>query len=487
MSPHEEGDAKTSALFEYCYERDVHFHKHVIPRRVPGRGLGMYAQARIAKGELLANVPVGSLFTSDDIPQTFAPMKLRSKVPTHALLAAFFAFGPEDALADLKPWTATWPTYGDFAQGLPLLWPDIDGSIFRKTSRVALLPPPLTGSYMCSGVGKNLRNNGSTTLVSSLKAKLVAHIKSLEHILDAQIYSKLNTPYSTAYYIYIHAWLCVNTRCFSYLPHGKKRPKDPNEAMALCPGMDLFNHSAEAGVDTKHDRKTYHAIATRDHQPGEEIFFNYGQHENDVLWAEYGFLPDNNPDDAIRIDTIILDAVTEDQKKVLKDNGYLGEYWLNAGGVCYRSEVVAWMLTLESKKWHAMLAGTYDPETDVMTDESGEREHKGQQRKARPGGAKNVRSHRNPCATWASNVAQDCDAALSQLGDLSSQEIIDLFGDREDHLRAQNLAFDEPEKDHAHYRADIQAQAKERHAMCSKRWNQIRQMAQAAQGMITGA
>ncbi|KPI43726.1 Ribosomal lysine N-methyltransferase set11 [Cyphellophora attinorum] len=477
MSSHKEDDAKTSALFEYCHEHNVHFHKHVIPRRVPGRGLGMYAKAHIARGERLANVPLTSLFTLDNIPQSFAAMKLRSKIPTHALLAAFFAFGPENALASLEPWIATWPRYSEFAQGMPLLWPETDGSTIRKTSQATLLPPPLTGSYMSSGAGKNLRNNGSTTLISSLRAKIAAHIASLEPILDAETYRELSIPYSTTYYIYMHAWLCVNTRCFSYSPYGKKRPKDPNEAMALCPGMDLFNHSAEAGVETKHDRSSYHAVATRDHQPGEEIFFNYGQHENDVLWAEYGFLPDNNSEDAIRVDTIVLERVTEDQKKVLKDNGYLGQYWLNASGVCYRSQVVAWMFLLDLRKWHAMLAGKYDPD----------RENEGRQGQVRSSSDRMTEAHLSLCAKWALKVVEDCDAALSTLNGMSSQTILELLGDREDHLRTQDLAFDRADQDHAHYHNYRQAQAMGRLAMCSKRWTQIREMAHSARDRITAS
>lgn len=38
-------------------------------------------------------------------------------------------------------------------------------------------------------------------------------------------------------------WLIVNTRSFFYLMPGEEQPEDRNDAMALLPFADYFNHS----------------------------------------------------------------------------------------------------------------------------------------------------------------------------------------------------------------------------------------------------
>jgi hypothetical protein len=42
---------------------------------------------------------------------------------------------------------------------------------------------------------------------------------------------------------YSYNWLIVNTRSFYYLMPGQKPPEDRNDAMALLPFADYFNHS----------------------------------------------------------------------------------------------------------------------------------------------------------------------------------------------------------------------------------------------------
>ena len=58
--------------------------------------------------------------------------------------------------------------------------------------------------------------------------------------------------------LYTHAWLLVNSRCFFYdiaapaangkIAKGKKRRRDRDDCMALCPVLDCFNHSDEEDV-----------------------------------------------------------------------------------------------------------------------------------------------------------------------------------------------------------------------------------------------
>lgn len=474
-------DESIQDLLSYCSRQEIFFHQGVSPKRVPGRGLGIYCTSKIKKGERIVHVPTAALFATENVPVHFASKEARKKVPVHALLAAYFAFGPKDELALLNSWLKTWPLYGDFAGTVPLMWPartrnDADT---QETKR-AQLPPPITGSYITNSNELKTSKNGSTTLVDSQARKLAAHIQVLEAVLPPDIHAGLQDPASEKYYKYLHAWLCVNTRCFSYTPHGKKRPKDPNEAMALCPGMDLFNHAAKPNVMTKYDKSGYFATALRTLQPEEEIFFNYGRHVNDVLWTEYGFLLDENPEDAIRIDKIVLAGLDEAQKVSLEEQGYMDEYWLSASGICYRTEVVAWLCVLPRDDWLAMLEGKYDPEDDQSLAQNGKRTIDGHKKQAQS----RLKAHRIICATWVDRVETDASAALQELECMSEDTITDHFGDGADALEIQQQAFSQEKTKRKQLNHSNQQRASQRHAMCIKRWEQLRDMAAAAKASM---
>lgn len=47
----------------------------------------------------------------------------------------------------------------------------------------------------------------------------------------------------TDWEVFTYHWLIVNTRCFFYLMPGQEVPEDRNEAMAMVPFADYFNHA----------------------------------------------------------------------------------------------------------------------------------------------------------------------------------------------------------------------------------------------------
>lgn len=488
----DDSDPAIEGLLEYCTDHQIWLHDAIRPTRVPSRGLGVYATSRIPKGERIIHVPTASFFTTANVPLSFASIEDRKTIPVHALLAAYFAFGIEDDETELQPWMATWPTYSDFAAGTPLTWPEASGrpmplkSLVKDSSHVGVcvLPPPLTGSYLEPGIEVEADKAGSTAHVPTHIKKLSQHIRALAPILDAETYTALQQSQSLTHRRFLHAWLCVNTRCFSYTPLGTKRPRDPNEAMALCAGMDLFNHSPHPTVKTKYDTTGYFSTTTRVHQAGEEILFSYGHHGNDVLWAEYGFLLDEAPNDAIRIDTIVLAGLSKQKRQLLEESGYLGQYWLAADGVCYRTEVVAWLSILKLDKWQAMLSGSYDPEDDAETMRSAKRNSNGEPVHPRTGRA-NLKAHRIICASWVAKVETDARNALRMLRTCSEEELEILLGDDADSIRQQLHSEGETEPLESHVQQTSRAQIKHRHAMCIKRWSQLLELAKSAQLSLT--
>lgn len=472
-------------LLAYCQAEQVYFSPKIAPRRVPGRGLGIYVTSTIAKDEQIIHVPTTTLFTTKCIPETFASTRARKGIPVHALLAAYFAFGTDEQHRSFTPWMATWPKLSDFSCSVPLLWNESCQEPFdtqaglqdRENQRptantLTALPPPLTGGYLTSRTA--VRNaTGSTTLVAAQTSKLENHVKSLQPILDVEVYTELQTARSPTWYRFAHAWLCVNTRCFSYTPSGTKRPSDPNEAMALCPGMDLFNHAAKANVLTKYDKTGYFARANRALQPGEEIVFNYGAHVNDVLWTEYGFLLDEVPAyDAIRIDKIVLLGLSDGQKELLKEHGYLGEYWLAGEGLCWRTEVVAWLSILSRDQWERMLEGQYDPEEE----EENAANAGAATNKKRKKGLGLVKAHRVICASWIARVEADAKTALRILQGMTDRTLVECLGDSDTEIQNQRLARGLEEVAGADMQKFKRDDAQQRHVMCVKRWQQIMEL-----------
>jgi hypothetical protein len=472
-------------LLDYCQKHQVDISKKIAPKRVEGKGLGMYAVEAIAIGERLIHVPTKTLFTTKQIPLSFADAQVRKAIPVHALLAAYFAFGTDKQHDNLAPWMATWPKLSEFLETVPMLWGEESRNALISTNqqpienipspysgytRLTAVTPTLSGGYLTAKDDKADRS-GSTIIVDEQLEKIESHIRSLEPILKEEVWSAIQGSTPT-YYRFVHMWLCVNTRCFSYVPFGTKAPSDPNEAMALCPGMDLFNHAETPGVQTKFDKTGYFAKATRDHAAGEEILFNYGHHSNDVLWAEYGFLLMPPPSyDAIRIDRVVLTGVGPEQRELLDAHGYLGDYWLTKDGVCWRTEVVAWLSILSKAQWKSMIEGIYDPEQE---------EHAGKgsttSKRKRDG---HVRAHRTICAGWVAKVEADAAVTLRDLEDPPYESVWTLR-DADGAINNQHVAEYGNELDYGECISISHNRAVGRQVMCLNRWRQIVWMAEQA-------
>jgi len=218
--------------------------------------------------------------------------------------------------------------------------------------------------------------------------KLVKHIKSIAEALpDLGILE--NDQQLTKF---LHAWCLVNTRCFYYIPTPTtpknkakvKPPTDPNEAMALCPFMDLFNHMAPANENAQRPCKVRYTstgfTATTDSiiSAHKEIVFCYGAHTNDTLWLEYGFLLPNsmNTSDSTPLDELIRDTLKPADKSTLEEYSYLHHYTLqNDGTICYRTEMAAWLLVLGRAKWKKVVEQGLDPE-EACTSPTGKAKYK---------------------------------------------------------------------------------------------------------------
>ena len=101
---------------------------------------------------------------------------------------------------------------------------------------------------------------------------------------------------------FLYSWLLINSRTFYHEGDGSEA-YPAHDRLALLPLADFFNH-ADSGCKVTYDAESYTITTDREYKSGEEIYISYGEHTNDFLLAEYGFIPnvEDNKWDKIELD-----------------------------------------------------------------------------------------------------------------------------------------------------------------------------------------
>jgi len=219
--------------------------------------------------------------------------------------------------------------------------------IFFSSSRL----PLSAGNILSSGNELTSRQD----LVENQKKKLDKDLQTLGDTIGSDDYEQFR-----------YFWLIANTRSFYWdFPTAKRRnPKNliPDDCMALLPFADYFNH-ADVGCDLESDHKGCSMICHRDYQPGEEVYASYGNHSNDFLLAEYGFILEDNKWDEVRLDSVILAKLSRTMKNDLEAEGFLGNYILDTQAICHRTQVALRRLIARTG-WLEFASGVTDGERE---------------------------------------------------------------------------------------------------------------------------
>ncbi|KAL8743894.1 MAG: hypothetical protein Q9190_003796 [Brigantiaea leucoxantha] len=254
---------------------------------------------------------------------------------------------------EYKPWMNLWPSPEVFQETMPFGWlrnqPDVASPI-----GCGLLPPSIGGSWAHPNISEFQILEGH-----GLLQKQMRRLKQ-----DWIIVSSAIAEISFDRYVYY--WLIVNTRSLYFeMPNTKVHP--PREdRMVLCPFIDFFNHD-DHGCHVTFGMDGYKVVSDRRYKPNEEMFVSYGNHSNDFLLVEYGFILDRNKWDHLPIDDLVLAAISDKSKERLENAGYMNRYELAEGGVCFRTQVALRTETLSPRDWYRFLNGL-DP--DDASDEA---------------------------------------------------------------------------------------------------------------------
>lgn len=289
-------------------------------------------------GTEILTVPCSALRTKDTVPSTIAK-NLPKDMTIHGLLAADLALNLAQNTAKYAKWDAVVPTWEDIQLSMPLTWP---------TALQSLLP---TAAAKLLHEQRN-KFEKDWTLVSSA----------------FPFATRGGVEPSCSRDEYLCAWMLVNTRTFYFVtPQTKKLPKADH--MVLQPVADLFNHTDKDGCDVSYDHATSYSFVTiRPYEKGDEVHIGYGNHSNDFLLVEYGFVLDQNAWDEISLDDVILPELSEAQKEDLEDVGFLGRYVLDKDTACHRTQVALRLLLTDMRhglsidEWHRFVNGLDDGE-----------------------------------------------------------------------------------------------------------------------------
>ncbi|OJJ43428.1 hypothetical protein ASPZODRAFT_944827 [Penicilliopsis zonata CBS 506.65] len=364
----------------------------VSPARFHGRGLGMIATRGIEKGELILSVPLQVMLTTDSIPLSFAT-RFADDISVHGLLAAFLTHGEPKDLEKYDLWRLSWPMHQEFKDSMPILWPQSLRTSNTKNNDISsptiCLPPSISGLW-------NSFQNGAQFQYEYDRDHQDLLPKQEKRLLDAWDRVLAVFP-DTDWDTYSYYWLIVNTRSFYYLMPGIQPPEDRNDAMALVPFADYFNHSDVAvsepvschlwkecfwsfrisfdilryiKCDVNFDGTRYTFRATKSYDKGEEIYMSYGPHSNDFLFTEYGFFLDENDYESLYLDDIVFRDLNASQKEELNLQQYYGNYQLTASGACYRTEIAACIKYMTRRNWRNYVLGHSTKGVDARKTES---------------------------------------------------------------------------------------------------------------------
>ncbi|KAG9072033.1 SET domain-containing protein 4 [Linnemannia hyalina] len=275
-------------------------------------GRGMMATKDIKAGEVIVQVPEQNLVTMKSLQSTYGARIARfgKKVNSHMIIALHIA------LLVQAPERSGWLPY------LRLLPKKFDTMPVRY-------PPDLL----------ELLPQNAQVHVKKQKAKIEADYNITLDFLQSNA-DLLTRPLQ--YEEYEWAWLVVNTRCI-YLDAKNQSAADN---IALAPMLDFLNHTHDAKTEGAFCTKTksYQIKTLLPYKKGEQVFINYGPHDNCFILVEYGFVTPNNPYNYVTVDNDFMQlsipgestAAKKDKLELLDMAGYHGDYVLHRNDVSFR-------------------------------------------------------------------------------------------------------------------------------------------------------
>ena len=271
-------DEKSVNVSSTCVELMGWFRAHRDGFRPPGpslrlsvfpdTGRGLMAMRPIPEKEVLMGIPIRFLITRKTVENS---MLLSSKsinlavLTTHHLIAVFL-------LGELD------------------LGPDSFWCPYLKT-----LPGSYSVPFFCNSLHLDV-------MPKYVKEKCLRQQKVVNSAFE-KVKSVLNLEVDFDRFAW--AWFTVNTRAV-YFDNNVGEDQSSENNLALAPFLDMFNHSGDVAVNvgvakSPHFPEGVYQIvsASRSYKKFDQVFINYGPHDNLKLCLEYGFVLEDNVNDLV--------------------------------------------------------------------------------------------------------------------------------------------------------------------------------------------
>ncbi|XP_068183297.1 SET domain-containing protein 4 isoform X2 [Antennarius striatus] len=163
------------------------------------------------------------------------------------------------------------------------------------------------------------------------------------------------------------AWCSINTRSV-FMSRPSSSFLCGQDVYALAPYLDLLNHRPDVQVKASFNDVTrcYEIRSVGVTLRYQQVFINYGSHDNQRLMLEYGFVAPCNPHSVVYVDPDLLADVLRgdgglDQKiRFLRENDFLQNLTVSTEGPGWRLMTALRLLALPQtmyRHWRAVLLG----------------------------------------------------------------------------------------------------------------------------------
>ncbi|XP_017785235.1 PREDICTED: SET domain-containing protein 4 [Nicrophorus vespilloides] len=320
-------------------------------------GRGVHSRVSFQPEDSLIEIPYDLMITSTVLDRSELQQFLTNKLKLQELLALFLVYERHKGAA------STWKFYVD---SLPMKNPEVPW--LESEEAFGELPDDV----MTTAKDKKWALERSWESVRrSIKFQQCPHCKEmLDCVFDADSFA--------------WGYVMVNTRAVYVDPDivssladiNSLVSDDPN--MALCPFLDMFNHSPEAHTRAElrfsDGNLIYRLTTLRGFQKYQQIFISYGAHDNNKLFCEYGFfLPDNRFDkiaitfgcvmDQIKMRTM---QINERQFRYIKDKALCDDLSVSLCGLSFNLSALLYVVFhTDVRDWSSNIFTATYSESDV--------------------------------------------------------------------------------------------------------------------------
>lgn len=338
--------------------------RYLIPEHFPLSGRGLKTLKRIENNEVLIQLPLRILITTDvllqsDIKTLF--LYNTDSFSAQCMLATFLIY--ETHLGIKSKWYL-------YLKTLPHSFTNPD---FCSNKEKAILP----GFILHTLHRAHKLQDDFSLLMKTVKRPDInrSHCPHCNMHLQKII---TFTKYKWAYYVVNTRAVYIDTKICKEDIFNIKQPNN----LALAPFLDLFNHDVKTAVKVSivtddYQNQFYQIVTLKPFDKETQVFINYGAHDSVKLYIEYGFFIPCNPLDEIQFDVFDIQKcfdVSRNKLDFITFNGFHKSMSFTRDGLNYNATVTLFILStkLEKDCWKLKIYGeTFDTDEQCIINKLG--------------------------------------------------------------------------------------------------------------------